>query len=202
MASLPSATMTGLVITALSTPGIATRRIPGAPVRSSRNGRMVPSGHGDRQHRRGIPRVRSHDRGNDERLAMIRQALETEGGRRVTAGPRLTGADNLRAGRPGSDREADPLCTRPRARQRSRSVSEDSDARAEDAPRSAWIQPTSCRPDRTNDPMQFHMLRPRSVPSRIRYRTRDRPAHPELAQPGRAVELADVLDDRRAGRSR
>ena len=61
--------------------------------------------------------------GNDERLAMIRQALETEGGRRVTAGPRLTGADNLRAGRPGSDREADPLCTRPRARQRSRSVS-------------------------------------------------------------------------------
>ena len=109
--------------------------------------------------------------GNDERLAMIRQALETEGGRRVTAGPRLTGADNLRAGRPGSDREVDPLCTRPRARQRSRSVAEDNDARAEDAPRSAWIQPTSCRPDRTNDPMQFHMLRPRSVPSRIRYRT-------------------------------
>ena len=32
--------------------------------------------------------------GNDERLAMIRQAPETEGGRRVTAGPRLTGADN------------------------------------------------------------------------------------------------------------
>jgi len=86
---------------------------------------------------------------NDERLAMIRQALETKGGRRVTAGPRLTGADNLRAGRPGSGREADPLCTRPRARQRSRSVSEDSDARAEDAPRSAWTQPTSCRPDRT-----------------------------------------------------
>ena len=46
MTSLLSATMTGLVIMALSTPGIAARRIPGAPVRSSRNGRMVPSGHG------------------------------------------------------------------------------------------------------------------------------------------------------------
>lgn len=33
--------------------------------------------------------------GNDERVAMIRQAPETEGGQRVTAGPRLTGADNL-----------------------------------------------------------------------------------------------------------
>jgi len=85
MASLLSATMRGLVIMALSTPGVATRRIPGAPVRSSRNGRMVPSGHGDRQHRRGLPRVRSQ--WNDERLAMIRQALETEGGRRVIARP-------------------------------------------------------------------------------------------------------------------
>src|SRR5260370_2976176 len=36
------------LLSALSTPGIATRRIPGAPVRS-RNGRMVPSGHGDRK---------------------------------------------------------------------------------------------------------------------------------------------------------
>ena len=112
---------------------------------------MVPSGHGIASIAAGFLESGPTIEGNDGRLAMIRQALETEGGRRVTAGPKLTGADNLRAGRPGSDREADPLCTRPRARQRSRSVSEDSDARAEDAPRSAWIQPTSCRPDRTNE---------------------------------------------------
>jgi hypothetical protein len=89
--------------------------------------------------------------GNDERLAMIRQALETEGGRRVTAGPRLTGADNLRAGRPGSDREADPLCTRPRARQRSRSVSEDSHARAGRRRAVLRLDPTDVLPPGPNE---------------------------------------------------
>src|ERR1700730_7029596 len=88
--------------------------------------------------------------GNDERLAMIRQALETEGGRGVTAGPRLTGADSLRPRRPASR----PAAVSERLRGQRRA----------DRRRAALrLDPTtSCRPDRTNDAMQFHMLRPRS----------------------------------------
>ena len=121
---------------------------------------MFPSGHGIASIAAGFLESGPTIEGNDGRLAMIRQALETECGRRVTAGPKLTGADNLRAGRPGSDREADPLCTR-LAPGSGRGASPRTATRGPKTRRAPLgsNRRLAARTERTNDPMQFHMLR-------------------------------------------
>jgi hypothetical protein len=80
MASLLSATMNGLVITALFHARHSDAPHSGAPVRSGRNGRMVPSGHGIASIAAAFLESGPTIEWNDERLSMIRQTLETEGG--------------------------------------------------------------------------------------------------------------------------
>ena len=61
VATLLDATMRGLVIMALSAPGIAAHRAQASPFGAAA-GRVVPAGPGPRQHRVGVPRARPRDR--------------------------------------------------------------------------------------------------------------------------------------------
>jgi hypothetical protein len=80
MASLLSATMSGLVITALFQPGIATRRIQAHSFGAAETAEWSLQAMGIASIAAAFLESGPTIEWNDERLSMIRQALETEGG--------------------------------------------------------------------------------------------------------------------------